>query len=336
MIFNTVDSQQSLSASIFIITSRGSYRPNRFMTAEVIAATEAVKKFVHDGQLICFGGFTHGIPFAIGHEMIRQSKRHLSVCKETPDLIVDQLLAAGCVDKLMFSWAGNPGVGSLHAFRRAVEQQVPHPVAIEEYTHFITGARYLAGASGLPFMPVTTPVLSSDLAKYSDVFKTMDCPFTGKKICLVKAINPDVAIIHAQRTDREGNVQMWGIVGSNREIAMASRHVIVSAEEIVDSEIIRRDPNRTVIPGFKVDAVIEEPWGAHPSYSQGYYDRDNQYYMDYERTTRTVEEHQKFLEEWVLTVSNRREYMKHLGAERMLSLKTRSYYSIPVDYGFFG
>lgn len=306
------------------------------MTAQVMTTREAVEKFVNDGQLVCFGGFTHGIPFAIGHEMIRQHKKHLAVCKETPDLIVDQLLAAGCIDKLMFSWAGNPGVGSLHAFRRAVEQQVPNPISIEEYTHFITGARYVAGASGLPFMPVTAAVLASDLAKYSDVFKTIDCPFTGKKICLVKAINPDVAIIHGQRADREGNMQMWGIVGSNREIAMASEHVIVSVEEIIDSEIVRRDPNRTVIPGFHVDAVIEEPWGAHPSYSQGYYDRDNQYYMDYERTTRTSEEHDKFLEEWVFGVSDRKEYLKRLGAKRLVSLKTKSYYSTPVDYGYFG
>jgi len=306
------------------------------MPAQVMTTKEAVEKFVNDGQLVCFGGFTHGIPFAIGHEMIRQHRKHLAICKETPDLIVDQLLAAGCIDKLMFSWAGNPGVGSLHAFRRAVEQQVPNAVSIEEYTHFITGARYLAGASGLPFMPVMGAMLASDLAKHSDVFKTIDCPFTGKKICLVKAINPDVAIIHAQRADREGNTQICGIVGSNREIAMASERVIVSVEEIVDSEIVRRDPNRTVIPGFHVDAVIEEPWGAHPSYSQGYYDRDNQYYMDYEQTTRTREEHDKFLEEWVFSVSDRREYLKHLGAERMVSLKTKSYYSTPVDYGYFG
>lgn len=306
------------------------------MTAKVMTSKEAVQKFVRDGQLVCFGGFTHGIPFGVAHEMIRQQKRHLAVCKETPDLVVDQLLAAGCVDKLMFSWAGNPGVGSLHAFRRAVEHHVPHPVTAEEYTHFITGARYLAGASGLPFMPVTAAVLASDLAKHSDVFKTIDCPFTGKKICLVKAINPDIAIVHAQRADREGNTQMWGIVGSNREIAMASEHVIVSVEEIVDSEIVRRDPNRTVIPGFHVDAVVEEPWGAHPSYSQGYYDRDNQYYMDYENITRTQEGHDKFLQEWVFGISDRKEYLKHLGAERMTSLKTKTYYSTPVDYGYFG
>ena len=306
------------------------------MTAEVMTSKEAVEKFVKDGQLVGFGGFTHGIPFAIAHEMIRHKKKHLAICKETPDLVVDQLLAAGCVDKLMFSWAGNPGVGSLHAFRRAVEQLVPHPLATEEYTHFITGARYLAGASGLPFMPMTTSVLASDLARHSDVFKTIDCPFTGKKICLVKAINPDLAVIHVQRADREGNTQMWGIVGSNREIAMASEHVIVSVEEIVDSELVRRDPNRTVIPGFHVDAVVEEPWGAHPSYSQGYYDRDNQYYMDYEKNTRTQEEHEKFLEEWVFNISDRKEYLKHLGRERMSSLKTKTYYSAPVDYGYFG
>jgi glutaconate CoA-transferase subunit A len=302
---------------------------------EVMTSSEAVRKYVRDAQLISFGGFTHGIPFALGHEIIRQGKKHLTVIKETPDLIVDQMLAAGCIDKIMFSWAGNPGVGSLHGIRRAVEQ-VPHAIAIEEYTHFITGARYMAGASGLPFMPVTASVLASDLAKYSDVFKTIDCPFTGKRICLVKAINPDVAIIHAQRADRQGNTQMWGIVGSNRETALASRDVIVSVEELVDSEIVRRDPNRTVIPGFHVKAVIEEPWGAHPSYSQGYYDRDNQYYLDYERTTRTREGHEKFLQEWVFSISDRKEYLKHLGAERMVSLKTKSYYSTPVDYGYFG
>jgi len=306
------------------------------MTAEVMTASEAVKKFVHDGQLACFGGFTHGIPLAIGHEMIRQRLKHLTIFKETPDIIVDQLLAAGCVDGLMFSWAGNPGVGSLHAFRRAVEQKIPHPITFQEHTHFISGARLMAGASGLPFMPVINVVASSDLAKYSTVFKTIDCPFTGKKICLVKAINPDIAIIHVQRVDREGNSQMWGIVGSNREIAMASKHVIVSAEEIVDSEFIQRDPNRTIIPGFRVDAVVEEPWGAHPSYTQGYYDRDNQYYMDYEKASRKLEDHEKFLEEWILSVSSRKEYLKHLGVERMLSLKTKSYYSFPVDYGYFG
>jgi len=306
------------------------------MTAEVMTANEAVQKFVRDGQLVCFGGFTHAIPFSIGHEIIRQHKQHLTVCKETPDLIVDQLLAAGCIDKLMFSWAGNPGIGSLHGFRRAIEHQIPDQIKIEEYTHFITGARYMAGASGVPFMPVTTSVLASDLAKHSDVFKTIDCPFTGKKICLVKAINPDVALIHAQRADRHGNTQMWGIVGSNREIAMASRDVVVSVEEIVDSEVVRRDPDRTVVPGFRVRAVVEDPWGAHPSYSQGYYDRDNQYYMDYENTTRTREGHEEFLKEWVFGVSNRKEYLKRLGTERMLSLKTKSYYSIPVDYGYFG
>jgi len=306
------------------------------MVAEVMTTAEAVHKFVKDGQLVCFGGFTHAIPFSIGHEIVRQRKKNLIVCKETPDLIVDQLIAAGCVDKLMFSWAGNPGVGSLHAVRRAVERQVPHAIKIEEYTHFITGARYAAGASGVPFMPVTGSVLASDLAKHSDAIKTIDCPFTGKKICLVKAINPDVAVIHAQRADCEGNTQMWGIVGSNREIAMASRDVVVSVEEIVDSEIVRRDPNRTAIPGFRVKAVIEEPWGAHPSYSQGYYDRDNQYYMDYEKVTRTREEHERFLEEWVFGVADRRGYMERLGAERMKRLKTKPYLSTPVDYGYFG
>jgi glutaconate CoA-transferase subunit A len=297
--------------------------------------TEAVKRFLHDGQLVCFGGFTHGIPYAIAHEIIRQRKR-LTVFKETPDVAVDQLLAAGCVEKLMFSWAANPGAGSLHAFRRSMEQHLPRRIEIDEYTHLISATRLMAGASGIPFMPVNNSVLLTDLSKHSNIVQAMDCPFTGKKVCLVKAINPDVGLIHAQRADRDGNTQMWGIIGSNREIAMASRDVIVSVEEIVDSETIRRDPNRTIIPDFRVRAVVEEPWGAHPSYTQGYYDRDNQFHTDYETTSRTLEGHQRFLEEWVFGVSNREEYMKHLGAKRMLSLKPKPYLSLPVDYGYYG
>lgn len=303
---------------------------------KIMSAKEAIKKFVSDGILVCFGGFTHAIPFALGHEIIRQRKRNLTVSKETPDLIVDQLIAAGCVKKVIFSWAGNPGVGLLHAFRRAVEKGIPHPIEIEEYTHFTLGARYFAGAAGIPFVPIIPSVLGSDLPKYNKNLKTIKCPFTGKLLCAIPALNPDVAIIHAQRADKEGNVQMWGIIGSNKEIAMASKKVIVSVEEIVDSEVIRRDPNRTIIPAFKVDAIIEEPWGAHPSYTQGYYDRDNEFYLEYDKLTRTVEGMEKFLNEWVYSVENRKEYLKKLGVERILKLLPKTYSSIPVDYGYYG
>lgn len=179
-------------------------------------------------------------------------------------------------------------------------------------------------------------VLGSDLPKYNKDLKTIKCPFTGKLLCAIPALNPDVAIIHAQRADKEGNIQMWGIIGSNKEIAMASKKVIVSVEEVVDSEVIRRDPNRTIIPAFKVDAIIEEPWGAHPSYTQGYYDRDNEFYLEYDKLTRTVEGMEKFLNEWVYSVENRKKYLKKLGVERILKLLPRAYSSIPVDYGYYG
>ena len=303
---------------------------------KLLPTEEAVKKFVDDGALVCFGGFTHGIPFALGHEMIRQKKRNLKICKETPDLLVDQMIAAGCVKHTIFSWAGNPGVGLLHAFRRAIEKSIPKPITYEEYTHFIMAARYFAGASRIPFIPISAGIAGSDLIKYRKNLKTMDCPYTGKKLCLVPAMNPDIAIIHAQRADREGNVQMWGIFGSNKEIAMASQKVIVSVEEIVDEETVRRDPNRTIIPGFHVDAIMEEPWGAHPSYTQGYYDRDNDFYIEYDQATRTVEGMETFLNEWVYGLENRKEYVKKLGAEKILKLMVKPYYSFPVNYGYYG
>ncbi len=304
--------------------------------SKLLPTEEVIKKFVNDGDLLSFGGFTHGIPFALGHEMIRQKKKNLKVCKETPDLLVDQMIASGCVKHTIFSWAGNPGVGLLHAFRRAVEKGIPQPITCEEYTHFIMAARYFAGASGIPFIPISAGVVGSDLVKHRKNLKTMDCPYTGKKLCLVPAINPDVAVIHAQRADKEGNVQMWGIFGSNKEIAMASEKVVVSVEEIVDEEIVRRDPNRTIIPSFHVDAVMEEPWGAHPSYTQGYYDRDNGFYIEYGETTRTVEGMETFLNEWVHGVENRREYVKKLGAEKILKLMVKPYLSFPVNYGYYG
>ena len=304
--------------------------------SKLIGISEAVAKLINEGDLVCFGGFTHGIPFAMAHEIIRQRKRGLVVCKETPDLVVDQLISAGCVKKIIFSWGGNPGVGSIHGFRRAIEKGIPHPIEFEEYTHFIMASMFFGGACGLTFMPMTSSVLASDLARYTKKLKFIDCPFTGKKTCLVPSMNPDVAVIHAQRADTEGNVQMWGIIGSNREIAMASKRVIVSVEEIVKDEVTRRDPNRTIISGFHVDAIVEEPWGAHPSYTQGYYDRDNEYYIEYEKQTRTLEGTEAFLQEWVYTVQNRREYLKKLGAEKTEKLKIKPQLSSPVDYGYYG
>lgn len=301
---------------------------------KLMTAGEAVKKFVRDGGLVFIGGFGHLYPYALAHEVIRQRKRNLTLCKHSPEIIGDQMVGAGCVKKLIVSWFGNPGIGSAHAFRRAVEQGIPHPIELEEYTHFALTVMLKAGAMNVPFIP-SRAILGSDLVKHAKRIKIMECPFTGQKLCLLPALNPDVALIHAQRADTEGNVQVWGIVGDIREGAFASKSVVVSVEEIVPQEVIRRDPNRTVIPSFKVDAVIEEPWGAHPSYAQGYYDRDNEYYVMYHNETRTLEGFERFLEEWIYGVSNRREYVKKLGAEKLLKLRPKSYPSLPVDYGHY-
>ena len=301
---------------------------------KLMSAEEAIRKFVDDGDLVFFGGFGHLYPYALAHEVIRQGKRDLVLCKHSPEIIGDQLVGAGCVRKLIVSWFGNPGVGSAHAFRRAVEKGIPREVELEEYTHFALTAMLRAGAMNIPFIP-TRSIIGSDLTKYNEKIKLMKCPFTGELLCLLPALKPDVALIHAQRADELGNVQVWGIIGDIKEGAFASKRVIVSVEEIVPREAILRDPNRTVIPSFKVDAIVEEPWGAHPSYAQGYYDRDNEYYMEYYEKTKTVEGFEAFLEEWVYGVSSRREYVAKLGAERLLKLKPKSYPSLPVDYGYY-
>lgn len=302
---------------------------NKIMTTE-----EAVRKFVNDGDVVFPGGFAHLYPYAFVHEMIRQRKRNLTLCKHSPELMADMMIGAGLLKKLIFGWFANPGVGSSHCFRRAVENAIPQPLEIEEYTHFALITRLKAASMGLPFLP-TKSIIGSGLAEHNPNVKFMDCPFTGEKLCLVPAIYPDVALINVQRADAFGNSQVWGAICDTREGAFASKKVVVSAEEIVSSDVIRRDPNRTVIPGFLVDAVVEEPWGCHPSYSMGYYDRDNDFYIDYGTKTRTVEGFEEYLNEWVYGVSDRREYLKKLGAEKLLKLKPKSFMSFAVDYGYY-
>lgn len=293
---------------------------------------DAMARWVRNGESVVMEGFTHLIPFAAGHELIRQRRRDLTLIRLTPDLLFDQMIAAGCARKLIFSWAGNPGVGSLHAFRRAVEEGRPCPLELEEYSHFGLALRLQAGASNLPFLP-TRNFAGSDLPRVNPNLKPVACPFTGQPLWAVPALQPDVAILHAQRADEEGNTQAWGLTGVLKEAAFAARRVVVVVEEIVSAEVIRRDPNRTLLPGFRVDAVVEEPFGAHPSYVQGYYDRDNDFYQKWEEISRTKEGLQDYLEAWVWGVSSRQEYATRLQAVRA-RLRAASAPCEPVNYGY--
>jgi glutaconate CoA-transferase subunit A len=301
---------------------------------KVMTSKDAISKFVDDNDVVFLGGFGHLYPYSLAHEVIRQGKKELTLCKHSPEIVGEQMIGTGLIKKIIFSWFGNPGVGSARCFRRAVEKGIPRSIEVEEYTHFSLNIMIKAGAQGLPFLP-SKALFGTNIVDYNKNIKFLDCPFTGEKLCLVPAIKPDVALIHVQRADVYGNSQAWGITADITDGAFASKKVIVSAEEIVPTEVIRRDPNRTVIPSFKVDAVIESPWGAHPSYAQGYYDRDNDYYILYDKWSRTQEDFEKFLDEWVYGVKNRTEYLEKLGVEKILKLKAQSHMSFPVDYGYY-
>lgn len=303
------------------------------MKDKIMTMEEAVNQYVNDGDTIVIEGFTHLICFAAGHEIIRQKKQNLVACRLTPDLIYDQLIAAGSVQKLIFSWAGNPGVGPLYGLRRAVEKAYPRNLEIEEYTHFGMVARFIAGASKLPFMHLKT-FSGSTLSEKNKNIKSVKCPYTGEILATVPALNPDVAIIHVQRVDALGNAQIWGLMGVQREAAFSSKRVIIVAEELVDREVIRSDPNRTLIPGMIVDAVVIEPFGAHPSYAQGYYDRDNHFYVDWYNISKNPESMEKYIADWILGVSNRQEYFERLGKDYTDKLKAKQQLSTPVNYGY--
>ncbi len=294
---------------------------------------EAIRRFVRDGDVVVIEGFTHLICFAAAHEIIRQQRRHLTLARLTPDLIYDQLIAAGCVDKLIFSWAGNPGVGSLHGLRRAVEKGQPQPLQLEEYSHFGLMARFCAGAAKLPFWPLRD-YKGSDLPAVNPLIRSVICPYTAEEIATVPALNPDVAIVHAQRADAAGTTQIWGLYGVQKEAAFAAKRVIIVVEEIVPEAVIRADPNRTVVPGFIVDAVVCEPWGAHPSYAQGYYDRDNDFYVRWDEISRDPKSMDAWLLEWVYGVASRAEYLDKLGTPTIERLTATPRICEGVNYGF--
>jgi glutaconate CoA-transferase subunit A len=301
------------------------------MDSKVASMRDAIARYVHDGDTVVIEGFTHLICFAAGHEIIRQGRRDLTLCRLTPDLIYDQMIAAGCARKLVFSWAGNPGAGSLHAFRRAVEGKGA-PVEIEEYSHFGMVARFCAGSAKLPFWPMRD-YAGTDIPAANPRIRTITCPYTGELLATVPALNPDVTIVHAQRADAAGNAQIWGLLGVQKEAAFASHHVIVVVEELVDETVIRADPNRTLIPGMIVDAVVVEPWGAHPSYAQGFYDRDNDFYVAWESISRDPAKLAAYLDEFVLGVPDRQRYLaKHPGLVERLQADERV--CAGVNYGY--
>src|SRR5579875_90935 len=254
--------------------------------AELLTLRETVGKLIRDGDTVAMEGFTHLIPSAAGHEVARQRKTDLTLIRMTPDLIYDQLIGMGCARKLIFSWGGNPGVGSLHRLRDAIENGWPRPLEIEEHSHAGMANAYTAGASNLPFA-VLRGYRGTDLPNYYPTIKFIDCPFTGEKLAAVPAIRPDVAVIHAQKADRRGNVLMWGIVGVQKEAVLAARRSIVTVEEIVDR--LDAPPNAVILPGWVVSAVCEVPRGAHPSYAHGYYARDNSFYRAWDAISRTRE-----------------------------------------------
>jgi glutaconate CoA-transferase, subunit A len=262
--------------------------------ARIMRLGDAIAELVHDGDTVALEGFTHLIPFEAGKEIIRQGRRDLTLVRMTPDIVYDQLIGAGCARKLIFSWGGNPGVGSLHRFRDAIQHDWPTPLEIEEHSHAGMANRYAAAASGLPFA-VLRGYAGTDLVKHTDTIKSITCPFTGEQLAAVPALEIDTTIIHAQQADRAGNVQLWGIIGIQKEAALAAKRSLITVEEIVDE--LEPRPGAVVLPSWAVTAVAEVPRGAHPSYAHGYYDRDNAYYRQWDAISRDRESFQQWLAE---------------------------------------
>jgi glutaconate CoA-transferase, subunit A len=299
--------------------------------SKICSLSEAVSRYVRDGDSVYAAGFTHLIPFAAGHEIIRQKRKDLTLARATPDLIYDQMVAAGCARKIIFSYMGNPGVGSLRIIRSELESG---KLEWEEYSHFGMISRLQAGASGLPFLPMNQTG-ATDLEKANPNIRRVKDPYTGEEVIVVPPLHPDVTIVHVQRADANGNAQIWGIIGEQKEAAFAARHVILTAEEIVAEEIIRSDPNRTIIPEFIVDAVCHVPFCAHPSYTQGYYDRDNTFYLQWDKISESRSAVQNYLEEWVYGVKDRAAYWDKLGAAAQEQLKVSAHLAAPVNYGSY-
>jgi glutaconate CoA-transferase subunit A len=276
-----------------------------------LSLKQAIAEYVSDGQTLALEGFTHLIPFAAAHEIIRQGRKNLTLMRMTPDIIYDQMIGMGCVSRLIFSWGGNPGVGSLHRLRDAVERQWPSGLELDERTHAAMAASYQAGASGLPFA-MLAGFVGSDLPAVNPNIRHIQCPFTGRRLAAVPALNPDVAIIHAHAADRVGNVLLRGIVGVQKEVALSADKVIVTVESVVDN--LDAPQNAVILPGWVVDAVAEVPGGAHPSYVHGIYDRDNAFYQEWDAVSRDRDSFLAWMNEYVLDTADHAGYLARLGA----------------------
>jgi glutaconate CoA-transferase subunit A len=310
---------------------------SRVRDDKTLTLSEAVARYVRSGMTVAMEGFTHAIPTAAGHEIIRQGVTDLTLVRMTADIVVDQLIAAGAVSTLISSFIGNSSAGSLGELRRRIESSDPEPLTYVEYSHYGMVCRYLAGAQRLPFYPLRS-YFGSDLPSVNPDLRRVLSPYPGpdgepEEIYVVPPINPDVTIVHAQRADRWGNVQMWGLTGIQAEAVFAAEHAIVTVEEIVDDAVVRADPNRTIIPSHAVDAIVEVPFGAHPSYAQGYYDRDNEFYRDWSRISADAGRLKDWLDTWVYGTSDHAGYVDLLAPERREQLRVIPALSEPVDYG---
>lgn len=279
---------------------------------EVVNLREAIAGLVRDGDSVALEGFTHLIPCVAAHEIIRQERKNLTLIRMTPDLPYDQMIGMGCAQKLIFSWGGNPGVGSLHRFRDAVEHGWPESLEIEEHSHAGMANRYVAGASNLPFA-VLRGYVGTDLPKVTSTIAPIECPFTGEELMAVPALHPDVTIVHAQQVDSRGNVAIWGITGIQKEAVLSASRVIVTVEEVVEEFEPR--PFQIVLPSVAIDAIAVEPGGAHPSYADGYYDRDNAFYEAWDPVSRDRERFREWMERHVIGTENFEEYLKSVNEE---------------------
>jgi glutaconate CoA-transferase subunit A len=302
-----------------------------------MSLSDAISEFIFDGASVALEGFTHAIPTAAGHEIIRQGIKDLTLFRQTADIIVDQMLAAGCISTLVSSFVGNSSAGSLGEIRRRIEQSDPVHLNYVEYSHYGMVCRYLAGAQKLPFYPLKS-YFGSDLPGVNDEIRKVASPYPNEdgsfdEIYVVPPINPDVTIVHAQRADQWGNIQMWGLTGLQAEAVFAADKAIVTVEEIVPDEIIRSDPNRTIIPSHAVSAVVQVPMGAHPSFTQGYYDRDNNFYRDWSAISGDKQKIADWMDTFIFGTKNHEEYVELLGQETLERLAVGDAFSTPINYG---
>ena len=302
--------------------------------SKVVSMREAIERHVPSGSMVLMGAQLEPmIPFSAGHELIRQGRRDLTLVGPISDILFDQLIGAGCVERVMAAWVGNVSEGAGYCFRRAVEQGIPRRIDVVDYSNFTLALALHAGALGVPFMP-THSTLGSDLLKKNGNLREFSSPVSEEKLIAVRALRPDVAVIQVQRADANGNAHIWGSLGVAVDGARAARNVIVVAEEIVEPEVIASDSNRTLVPGFLVSAVVQEPRGAHPSPVQGYYGRDHKFFAEYHDETRELKGFERWLQEWVLSVPDRRTYLDKLGAARTASLAPQEHvYAAPADFG---